>query len=266
MAVHTESVRIGRVVIPVETAGTWIREYTDASSNVVSDAPYAFPAYDNFDAGTSEPNRLTDGDLLAPGLLNVPVKIRSFYGLQRVRGQLEEALAHPVLAEPLASVKDPEDLRPVVCALYEVLDDPKLRPWGVGGTTLSKVLHRKRPQSVVLHDQWVRACYVGDNAPVALAKGRSWAEYMFLVTTAIRKDIADQAEVFEQLGGAEGEQIHLSSVRLLDILAWRSRGGSPAEVTEDAPVDGAGPPDWGLGPADLRTGRQAQGPTVGGRC
>lgn len=28
---------------------------------------------------------------------------------------------------------------------------------GIGGTTLSKVLHRKRPQSVPLHDMWVRS-------------------------------------------------------------------------------------------------------------
>ena len=63
----------------------------------MSERPYAFPAYDCYDGGTAEPDRLTDGDLLAPGLLNVPVKIRSFYGLQRVRGRLEEALRQPIL-------------------------------------------------------------------------------------------------------------------------------------------------------------------------
>ena len=72
---------------------------------------------------------------------------------------------------------------------------------------------------------------------------------MFLVTAAIRGDIADQAEAFEQLGRAEGVQTHLSSVRLLDILAWKSRGGTPVEVSADALVDGAEPPDWDRGPA-----------------
>ena len=113
---------------------------------------------------------------MAPGLLNVPVNIRSFYGLQRVRTRLEDALRHPLLEGPLGDTPDPDELGLAVRALYQVLDDPTTRPWGVGGTTLSKVLHRKRPQSVVLHDRWVRACYVGDESPVPRAPGRSWAD------------------------------------------------------------------------------------------
>ncbi len=230
MTVHAgDEVRIGRVVVSLETASTWIRDYTNAASNVVSESPYAFPAYDCYDGGTTEPDRLTDGDLLAPGLLNVQVKIRSFYGLQRVRGRLEDALRHPVLEKPLADVGDREEFAPAVRALYEVLDDPTTRPWGVSGTTLSKVLHRKRPHSVVLHDRWVYACYVGDNFPVPRANGRSWADYMVLITNAIREDIVSQPEVFGVLEAAAGESGHLSSARLLDILAWSSKGEAPTE-------------------------------------
>jgi len=57
--------------------------------------------------------------------------------------------------------------------LYAVLDGLAAKPWGVEGTTLSKVLHRKRPQSLVLHDRWVRACYVGGDGPVPRAQERS---------------------------------------------------------------------------------------------
>ncbi len=217
MMLHTGDVRIGQVVVPLETASAWIRQYTNAARNVLSEHPYAFPAYDCYDGGTTEPGRLTDGDLLAPALLNVPVNIRSFYGLQRVRAQLEEALSHPVLEKPLADVVDPDELRPAVRALYEALDDPTTRPWGVGGTTLSKVLHRKRPHSVVLHDRWVRACYVGDDAPVRRARGRSWADYMVLITHAVREDIASQAGVFRVLERAAGRPGLLSHARLLDI-------------------------------------------------
>lgn len=109
MTLRTGDVHVGRVRIPLGTASAWVRDYTNAAINVVSARPYAFPAYDHYDRGTNEPDRLTDGDLLAPGLLNVPVKIRSFYGLQRVRGQLEEALRHPVLEKPLADIADPEE-------------------------------------------------------------------------------------------------------------------------------------------------------------
>lgn len=238
MTLRTGDVHIGRVRVPLETASAWIRDYTNAAINVVSARPYAFPAYDCYDGGTNEPDRLTDGDLLAPGLLNVPVKIRSFYGLQRVRGQLEEALRHPVLEKPLAEIADPEEYRPAVRALYGVLDDPATRPWGVSGTTLSKVLHRKRPHSVVLHDRWVRACYVGDGAPVPRANDRTWADYMVLVTDAIRKDIASQPEVFGALEAAAGESAHLSHARLLDILAWNSKGDAPAQGPDETLSEG----------------------------
>ncbi|WP_076263688.1 DUF6308 family protein [Intrasporangium flavum] len=237
MTTHTGDVRIGRVVITLDTASAWIRDYTNSAGNMVSARPFAFPAYDNYDGGTTEPDRLTDGDLLAPGLLNVPVKIRSFYGLQRVRGQLEEALRHPILEEPLADVEDREELQQAVRGLYEVLDDPTSSPWGVGGTTLSKVLHRKRPHSVVLHDRWVHACYVGDDAPVGRAKGRTWADYMVLITDAIKQDITSQPGAFGILRAAAGEPGRLSDVRLLDILAWNSKGDAPAVSPDDSNSD-----------------------------
>lgn len=238
MTIHTGNrVQIGRVEIPIQIASTWIRDYTDAANNLVSQRPYAFPAYDRYDGGTTEPDQLTDGDLLAPGLLNVPVSVRSFYGLQRVRDRLEDALRHPVLETPLAETPDPEELASAVRALYEVLDDPATRPWGVGGTTLSKVLHRKRPHSVVLHDRWVRACYVGDDAPVPSAKERAWADYMVMVTDAIRNDLASQPEAFSVLEVAAGGPGHLSHARLLDILAWNSRGDAPAHEPDEDLLD-----------------------------
>ena len=237
MTIHTgDHVRIGRVEVPLETASAWVRDYTDAAHSVVSQRPYAFPAYDRYDGGTTEPDRLTDGDLLAPGLLNVPVKVRSFYGLQRVRGRLEDALRHPVLERPLADVATAQ-LASAVRALYKVLDDPATRPWGVGGTTLSKVLHRKRPHCVVLHDRWVRACYVGDDAPVRSAHHRSWADYMVLITDAVRNDIASQPEAFGVLETAAGERGELSHARLLDILAWNSKGDAPAQGPDESILD-----------------------------
>ena len=139
-----DTVRIGRVPIPVATAVRWIEEYTDAASNRASERPYAFPAYDRYDGGTADPGTLTDGDLLAPVLLNVQVKIRTYYGLQAIRDRLQEGLRDPVLAQDLACA-DPQQMATAVRALYGVLDE-KSPPWGVPGTTLSKVLHRKRPK------------------------------------------------------------------------------------------------------------------------
>jgi hypothetical protein len=93
---------------------------------------------------------------------------------------------------------------------------------------LSKILHRKAPQSLVLHDRWVWACYVGDSGPVPRARDRSWADYMTAVTTAIGEDIRTQSHAFAQLDAATGARGQLSYVRLLDILAWKSQGRTPS--------------------------------------
>lgn len=231
------SVRVGGVVVPLDTACAWVADYTDAEANRTGKYPYAYPAYDTYQGGpgtdgsrssgasTGDASRvvLSDGDLLAPVLLNVPVKIRTFYGLQRVRGQLEEALTHPDLEVPLESITDPERVRAMVEPLYAVLDGQD-RPWRVKATTLSKVLHRKRPQSVVLHDKWVRACYVGDDRPVPPADKRRWVQYMGEITIAIGNDLATQPEAFAAIEAAVSSPATLSRVRLLDILAWKSQG------------------------------------------
>jgi hypothetical protein len=233
------SVRVGQVEVPLGTATGWVREYTDVQRNKTSVDPYAYPAYDCFDGGTEDSDRLTDADLLAPVLLNVGVKIRSYYGLQRIRGRLEDALRHAELAQPLSEI-DENRIENLIGPLYAVLDDPADKPWNVRGTTLSKILHRKRPNSLVLHDRWVRACYVGDGGPVPRARDRSWADYMVEITRAICTDIQAQAAAFEALDQATGSPGRLTHVRLLDILAWKSRGDAPVEAPDEegvAPLD-----------------------------
>ncbi len=218
--------------IPLATAVAWLRDYTNEEKTIGSSAPYAYPAYDRYAEATNDPLRLTDGDLLAPVLLNVRLSVRSFYALQRCRQHLQEGLANEDLALPLAEIEDPERITAMVKPLYTALDDPASKPWGVKGTTLSKVLHRKRPQSLVLHDVWVHACYVGDDGPVPRANERSWADYMTAVTHAIGNDIRSQQAKFDQLDKAADKPGALSHVRLLDILAWKSQGHSPIDEAE----------------------------------
>ena len=226
-----DDIRIGGVRIPFATAQRWVSEYTCAT-NASSTNPYAYPAYDRYEGERNDPVRLTDADLLAPGLLNVPVKIRSYYGLQKVRADLEAGLANDDLGSALAEIEDPARVAAMVKPLYEVLDDPQRRPWNVNATTLSKVLHRKRPRSLVLHDKWVNACYVGGNGPVERAKNRTWADYMVEITVAIGNDVRDQLQVFELLDQSTGLPGELTHVRLLDILAWKSKGAMASEAAE----------------------------------
>jgi len=193
-------VMIGKFEVSMERAVGWIASYTDADLNKTSVRPYAFPAYDQNNSVANQATVLVDADFLAPGLLNVPVKIRSFYALQRIRSELEAGLESPELAQPLAELGDAR-IGVLVGRLYSVLDDPEMKPVGVNATTLSKVLHRKRPASLALHDKWVRACYVGTDraAQVPRAKHRSWAEYMTLVSRAMANDLRSQDRQFSGL-------------------------------------------------------------------
>jgi len=213
------SVTIGRFEIDMETAVRWVDRYTNAAANVDSDKPYAYPAYDRFNAAHNEPGVLLDADLLAPGLLNVPIAVRSFYGLQRIRGHLEAVLSRDELALPIVDLAD-DQVAASIGSLYAVLDDPGTKPWGVNGTTLSKVLHRKRPSSIALHDRWVEACYLGDGGPVPRAKSRTWAEYMSSVSRAMATDLRSHVNEFLRLQQASNASPPLSDLRLLDILAW----------------------------------------------
>lgn len=61
---------------------------------------------------------------------------------------------------------------------------------------------------------------------------------MVLVTDAIRKDIASQPEAFGALEAAAGESARLSHARLLDILAWNSKGDAPAEGPDATSFEG----------------------------
>lgn len=213
-----QNVQIGKHAIPMSVAIEWVSTYTDASRNLKSTSPYAYPAYDNYMVGETPPDVLSDADFLAPVLLNVKITIRSFYALQGVRDQLQTALREPDLGLPLADLEDVR-IDALVGPLYAVLD---AGVWDIQATKLSKILHRKRPASLALHDTWVRACYVAPDGPVQpAAKGeRSWSEYMAAVSRAMANDLREGADHFNELQSVSGAEPPLSDLRLLDVLAW----------------------------------------------
>lgn len=159
------------------------------------------------------------------------IRIRSYYGLQRIRSELEAALANPHLERPLADLESPDLIASIVKPLYAPLDDPWRKPWNVKATTLSKVLHRKRPECLVLHDIRVKKCFIGPNGPITPVASRSWADYMSAITVAIGNDIRTQQEAFAVLDAAVSSPGKLSHVRILDILAWKSKGSTPSEAS-----------------------------------
>lgn len=159
-------------------------------------------------------------------LLNVGISIRSFYDLQSVRGQLEEGLRARDLSQPLAQIPQ-KRIADLVGPLYAILGDSTTKPWGIGGTKLSKLLLRKRPSSLALHDKRVRACYVGGDGPIPAAGQRSWSQYMVLIHQAMAEDLQRQAAIFKLLEAHSLAQPPLADLRILDILAWCAAQGPP---------------------------------------
>lgn len=219
-------ISIGGRAIALDEAEAVLARYT-SSDNVTSNRPFAYPAYDTLDTGSSA-NELNDGDLLAPQLLNVQIKLTTYYSLKTMRERLESGLAAAALARPLTEQTD-EEVAGSVSVLYEVLDHEDVR--GLRGTTLSKVLHRKRPEALVLHDRNVRTCYLGDGRnQVPKVKSRTWSDYMVQLSQAVRRDLVSQLEAFDELSRGLRPDVRLSHVRILDILAWHVGGRKQPEV------------------------------------
>ncbi|MEU6174630.1 DUF6308 family protein [Streptantibioticus parmotrematis] len=202
--------------IPLERAASWVKAYFDAERNTVDPKPYAYPAYDRLDTG-SGPDRLGDGDLLAPTLLNAAPSIVAFYSLQAIRPRLEEALGAVPVDLSLCDAVDTGRHRRLLSGLFDVLD----RPGGVRGvrlTTLSKVLHRKRPGFVPLYDRMVWRCYVGPGGPMRPEPERTWAEFVGVLAEHISDDIKNQRPQWERLRAAAPAGV--SPLRLLDVVVW----------------------------------------------
>lgn len=115
-----------------------------------------------------------------------------------------------------------EEVVATVGSLFAVLDADR-RPRNVLGTTLAKILHRKRPGLVPLYDEQVRRTYqVGERAPLPVVPGRTWAEFMTQLAGCIRDDLNRELGFWDELTTlrpVDGPAV--SRLRVLDIVAWR---------------------------------------------
>jgi hypothetical protein len=177
----------------------------------------AYPAYDGY-PGFDGPT-LGSQDLLAVVLLNVsnnPVPV--YYGLESMMPELNERLAVISEIQELADART-EDLRDVV-HLFGVLEEMPAKH--IRLTTLSKVLHRKRPHILPLFDDNIAFCYSEcPDAPVPYLRpgARTKAEYRMLWLSAVQRDLSTQFEQWSELAAmAPGPRI--TPLRALDIIGW----------------------------------------------
>ena len=106
----------------------------------------------------------------------------------------------------------------VIGQLFSGIDEQRL--YGASGTTLAKILHRKRPALIPLYDSQVGSCYQqGVDAPVPLVRGRRWDVFMPLFASAIQADLIEHMHLWTGIC-ALAPNPPITALRALDIVAW----------------------------------------------
>ena len=212
---------VGNRTIPLNTATKWVAEYTDPDT-ADPKKPFGYPWYDTYDTGWSD--LLVDGDLLAPGLLNVQVSIAAYASLKRAAREINEVLSNIALGTSLLMTAD---LTPLG-QLFAVLDEDK--PFDVGGTTLAKVLHRKRPDFIPLYDREVGKCFLEESAngappTIHQNRNRTWSDFIQIYAAAIKSNILAARDDWETVQAANAGSHPIGLLRTFDIVAWNSGKG-----------------------------------------
>lgn len=213
--------RVGTWRIPYQDAEKHVKEYTGGGT---IEFPYAYPAYDEYLGSGQE--RIGVQDLFAPSLLSAPMRdLRTFYALQnalpllntRLR-KLDDCLGIEGKEISLAYAGD--DTINNAAALFGILD--RDRPYGIRLTTLSKLLHKKRPSLLPIWDRYVEQCY-GHDKRVAVRGNKSKQDFVARWMTAIRDDLATYAAQWNALTAlAPQGGPPITTLRALDIVVWMS--------------------------------------------
>lgn len=223
---HTdELLRVGARTLTLADAADYVRAYVSGSAR--SPKPFAYPAYDGYPG--SPGLDVGPQDLLAPSLLNVPLRsLRTYYGLLDVLPRLNERLNR--IPPQLALADAGGDMLTRAADVFAVLDGPDA-PVGASMTTLAKIVHRKRPAFLPLWDDHIAACYVragADGVPrIQPDKRRCWRDFVALWLPELQKDLREHREAWAVLAGLtpNGEP-SITPLRALDIVGWHL--GSPA--------------------------------------
>ena len=216
--------QVGGFQVEEDHAARIVSDYVHPQPGVIS----GFPYYDHFET-SADPQTIVEADLLAPNILNAPVRLREFAALNEVKDRLTELLTAIPSHADLADAHE-SDLE-ALASVFGVLDE--LRGTGVGAVKFTKVLHRKRPAFIPIMDINVLWCYQHQpsepESRVPPMRKRSWSAFAPLLATAMRDDLTAGGDTWESL--ARLAEPALSTLRALDIVAWRV-GNHPASPTD----------------------------------
>lgn len=212
-----DNVSIGGASLSFDAAYKHAYSYLNDHRSGNPDAmTWSYPAYDGYQAGSGD--GVDDADLLAIVLLNAGRRpVRAYYGLKELVPRINERLIHPALEGTLERPK--EGTIEAVVDLYNIVNEYHV-PY-VRLTTLTKVLHRKKPELLPLFDLNIRRCYVHRGDPPPLARyGRSESrEFIWAWVTAVQQDLVKAGDYWRQFANlAPGPRI--TPLRAMDIVGW----------------------------------------------
>lgn len=178
-----------------------------------------------------EPNRIIPADLIAVSMLSVHVPGQAALGIiEKLDGEIEKLLTPLAVELRLENLTADQFSQFLDCGspadeIWQLLRQ-KADLWGIGQTTASKILARKRPHLVPIYDS-----VVAEQIGMSGSRGQ-WRIWWEAFQGEEGRRFAERLEAIR----AESGQFHLSLLRVLDIVLWME--GRGAEKTRETIGDG----------------------------
>jgi hypothetical protein len=166
------------------------------------------------DDAAAHPNEITDSDLVAVSLLTVSVSGKAAMGLRAAKADIISLLTDIPNNRSLHSV--PAEQRELIIGdgspareLWTLLVGKRNAKWGIGPTTASKILARKRPQLLTIFDTVIRDLVGKQNTR------DQWRNWHALLTAG--PGLPERLERIHKRSTVEQPLTHL---RIMDVVLW----------------------------------------------
>lgn len=214
-----------------EVAVSHIERYFEECDN--GRPMYTGSRFETFAGGGDvvEPSRITAADLIAVSMLSVHVPGQAALGIiEELGGEIERLLVqvpNDVRLEDLneEGFKQFLDDGSPTDRIWQLLRQRK-DVWGVGPTTASKILARKRPHLVPIYDSVIAQQVDMHDS------GGQWRRWWQAFQGEEGRKLSQRLDAIRTPSG----QAHLSLLRVLDIVLWME--GRGAEKTRETVGDG----------------------------
>lgn len=194
--------------------------------------PRSGSRFDDWAGGGDAPaiaNRVTADDLIAVSFLSVEIKPQAAIGLlethaARVSELLDAIPADLDLADADIEVLNAPDSP--ASELWDLVRGKRHGKWGVGQTTASKILARKRPKLIPIYDSVV--------GPLMGLKHSGGQWKVWYEALADGNNLSQRLETIRQKSGAPE---NLSKLRIMDVALWMDGKRRGLKVVDDDPDD-----------------------------